>query len=236
MHSGCDIVRILITGGTSGIGKSLVELLSSNNEVIFTYKNNIKEKEILEKKYLVNGYYLDLESKDSINKLVNNINNIDVLINNAACALDNDFNLKSYEEFKKVIDTNLTGTYYLTKLLSKKINNNGSIIFITSTNGINTEYIESIDYDASKAGVISLMRNFANYLAPNIRVNAIAPGWVDTPMNENISDDFRKKEVEKILLGRFAKPIEIANVIIFLISKEASYINKTIIRVDGGLK
>ena len=229
-------MRILITGGTSGIGKSLVELLASNNEVIFTYKSNIKEKERLESKYLVSGYYLDLEDKDSIFNLVNKLDNIDVLINNAAIAIDNDYNLKTYEEFKKVIDTNLIGTYYLTKLISNKINKDGSIIFISSTNGIDTEYIESIDYDASKAGVISLMRNFANYLAPNIRVNAIAPGWVDTPMNENISDDFRKKEVEKILLGRFAKPIEIANVINFLISKEASYINKTIIRVDGGLK
>lgn len=227
-------MRILITGGTSGIGKSLVELLASNNEVIFTYKSNIKEKERLESKYLVSGYYLDLEDKDSIFNLVNKLDNIDVLINNAAIAIDNDYNLKTYEEFKKVIDTNLIGTYYLTKLISNKINKDGSIIFISSTNGIDTEYIESIDYDASKAGIISLMHNFANYLAPNIRVNIVAPGWVDTKMNESITKEFRKQEEDKILLKRFAKPEEIANVIKFLISKDASYINKTIIRVDGG--
>lgn len=229
-------MRILITGGTSGIGKSLVELLASNNEVIFTYKSNIKEKERLESKYLVSGYYLDLEDKDSIFNLVNKLDNIDVLINNAAIAIDNDYNLKTYEEFKKVIDTNLIGTYYLTKLISNKINKDGSIIFISSTNGIDTEYIESIDYDASKAGIISLMHNFAIYLAPNIRVNIVAPGWVDTKMNESITKKFRKQEEDKILLKRFAKPEEIANVIKFLISKDASYINKTIIRVDGGKK
>ena len=150
--------------------------------------------------------------------------------------MDNDFNLKTYEEFSKVVNTNLTGTYYLTKLLVKKINSGGEIIFVSSTNGVDTPYIESIDYDASKAGVISLMQNMANMLAPNLRVNAVAPGWVNTKMNETLSEEFKKAEEEKILLRRFANPEEIANVIEFLCSDNASYVNKTLIRVDGGLK
>ena len=148
--------------------------------------------------------------------------------------LDNSFEDKTYEEFKRVVDTNLTGTYYLTKLLSKKIANDGNILFISSTNGIDTPYIESIDYDASKAGVISLMHNFAKYLKP-IRVNTIAPGWVNTKMNASLYPKFKEAEERKILLKRFAKPEEISKVIKFVISRDASYINDTVIRVDGGV-
>lgn len=226
--------KVLITGATSGIGYATLKDLVKKYEVIFTYcYNEIKALEI-EDEYHIKGYHLDLENKESIEALVSNIDSLDVLINNAAVALDNSFEDKTYEEFSKVIGVNLTGTYYLTKLLSKKINKGGNILFISSTNGIDTTYIESIDYDASKAGVISLMHNFAKELAP-IRVNAIAPGWVDTEMNAFLGDKFRKAEEEKILLKRFASPKEISKVIDFVISDDASYINNTVIRVDGGV-
>ena len=226
--------KVLITGATSGIGYATLKDLVKKYEVIFTYcYNEIKALEI-EDEYHIKGYHLDLENKESIEALVSNIDSLDVLINNAAVALDNSFEDKTYEEFSKVIGVNLTGTYYLTKLLSKKINKGGNILFISSTNGIDTTYIESIDYDASKAGVISLMHNFAKELAP-IRVNAIAPGWVDTEMNASLGEKFRKAEEEKILLKRFASPKEISKVIDFVISDDASYINNTVIRVDGGV-
>ena len=228
--------KVLITGGTSGIGLATLSKLVLNYEVLFTYCSNETEALKLEKKYNIKGYRLDLNDKNSIEELVSKLDNIDILINNAGIALDNDFNLKTYEEFSEVVNTNLTGTYYLTKLLVKKINSGGEIIFVSSTNGVDTPYIESIDYDASKAGVISLMQNMANMLAPNLRVNAVAPGWVNTKMNETLSEEFKKVEEEKILLGRFADPEEIANVIEFLCSDNASYVNKTLIRVDGGLK
>lgn len=228
--------KVLITGGTSGIGLATLEKLVLNYEVVFTYCSDETKALKLEEKYNIKGYRLDLNDKNSIEELVSKLDNIDILINNAGIALDNDFNLKTYEEFSKVVNTNLTGTYYLTKLLVKKINSGGEIIFVSSTNGVDTPYIESIDYDASKAGVISLMQNMANMLAPNLRVNAVAPGWVNTKMNETLSEEFKKAEEEKILLGRFAEPEEIANVIEFLCSDNASYVNKTLIRVDGGLK
>jgi len=227
--------KVLITGATSGIGLSTLKRLVGDYEVIFTYYQKESVAKRLEDTYSIKGYYLDLNSKDSILKLCNEIDSIDILINNASISLDNDFSLKSYEEFSKVIQTNLVGTYYLTKLLSKKISKEGSIVFISSTNGIDTEYVESIDYDASKAGMISLMHNFSKALAP-IRVNTIAPGWVDTPVNASLTKEFRRREEDKILLGRFGSPEEIANVIFFLISEDASYINNTVIRVDGGIK
>ena len=228
--------KVLITGGTSGIGLATLEKLVLNYEALFTYCSNETKDLKLEEKYNIKGYRLDLNDKNSIEELVSKLDNIDILINNAGIALDNDFNLKTYEEFSEVVNTNLTGTYYLTKLLVKKINHGGEIIFVSSTNGVDTPYIESIDYDASKAGVLSLMQNMANMLAPNLRVNAVAPGWVNTKMNETLSEEFKKVEEEKILLGRFAEPEEIANVIEFLCSDNASYVNKTLIRVDGGLK
>lgn len=226
--------KVLITGGTSGIGYATLKELVDKYQVIFTYHHNEEKALEIINKYHIKGYYLDLGNKESIEKLVDSIDNIDILINNAAICSDNSFEDKTYMEFSKVVNVNLTGTYYLTKLLSKKINNSGNILFISSTNGIDTYYIESIDYDASKAGVISLMHNFAKELAP-IRVNAIAPGWVDTEMNASLGEKFKKAEEEKILLKRFASPKEISKVINFVISDDASYINDTVIRVDGGV-
>jgi len=227
--------KILITGGTSGIGYAVVKKLISNYEVIFTYYSN-KDKAIdIMSKYHIKGYYLDLSSKESIELLVSKIDNIDILINNASISIDNDLDCKSYEEFSKVINTNLVGTFYLTKMLKDKINDNGSIVFISSTNAYDTYYVEGIDYDASKSGIISLTHNFSESLSPRLRVNAVAPGWVNTPMNKLLSKEFRKKEEEKILLKRFAEPEEIANVLEFLISDKASYINNTVIRIDGGI-
>lgn len=226
--------KVIITGATSGIGYATLKDLVKKYEVIFTYCHNETKALEIEDEYHIKGYHLDLENKESIEALVSNIDSLDILINNAAVALDNAFEDKTYEEFSRTIQINLTGTYYLTKLLSKKMNKGGNILFISSTNGIDTPYIESIDYDASKAGVISLMHNFASVLAP-IRVNAIAPGWVDTEMNASLGEKFKKAEEEKILLKRFASPEEISKVIGFVISDEASYINKTVIRVDGGV-
>jgi len=138
---------------------------------------------------------------------------------------------KTYDDFKKVIDVNLNGTFLVTKYISKLMKS-GSIVNISSTNGIDTYYPESIDYDASKAGVISLTHNFAKTFAPKIRVNAICPGWVETDQTKELSTKQIKGIKKGILLKRFAKPEEIANVVFFVANE--SYINNAVIRVDGG--
>ena len=215
---------------------------------IITYNNNIDAAEKLnsyiKEKYKVNSefYKLDITDEESINSLVTSLkkeySNIDVLVNNAGIALDNLYTNKSKSEFLKVVTTNLVGTFLVTKAFSSWMYEckTGVIINISSNNSIDSYYSESIDYDASKAGINNMTHNFANILSPYIRVNAVCPGWIDTPMNDSLSDSFKEKETEKILLKRFASPIEIANLVYFLGSDEASYINDAIIKIDGGKK
>ena len=161
---------------------------------------------------------------------------IDVLVNNASIAKDNILELKTKEEFASVININLVGTFLVTKEVSKymKEERDGAIINVSSTNAIDSYYPYSMDYDASKAGVISLTMNFAVELSPYIRVNAVAPGWVNTDMNKEIDINYKKDLEEKILLNRFAEPTEVAKVIYFLASDDASYINGEVIKIDGG--
>ena len=110
----------------------------------------------------------------------------------------------------------------------------GVIINIASNSVFHHSYPEGLDYDASKAGLLSLNHSLALALAPNIRVIAICPGWVKTDMNKDLSKEYKEQILAKSLLKRFAEPEEIANVVGFLVSNEASYINDTIINVDGG--
>lgn len=239
---------VLVTGSSSGIGKEIAHVLAKDYDVILHYNSgekNIKElTEELDKKYNRNflAVKCDLTKEEEIDGMLDtiykNYKNIDILINNAAVAIDTTFEDKTKDNFIKILDTNLIAPFLLCKKIAPKMVNNkyGVIINISSTNGIDTPYIESTDYDASKAGLISLSKNLANYLAPYVRVNTICPGWVDTNMNKNLDKDFRKKEEEKILLNRFAKPSEIASLVEFLISDKASYINDSVIRIDGGIK
>lgn len=236
---------VLITGGSSGIGKETVYKFAKNGyDVIFTYNKSKETSKTIEKdiksSYNVNIYSIkcDISLENDVKSLANFVKEktkkIDVLVNNAGIAIDNLFEEKTVEEFKKVIDTNLVGTFSVIKYLGNLINDGGSIINISSTNAIDSYYIESIDYDASKIGIISLTHNLAKYYAPKIRVNCICPGWVDTLMNKDLSKEQKDSENKKILLNRFAKPSEIANVIYFIASDEGSYINDAIIKVDGG--
>lgn len=235
---------VLITGASSGIGSSSARIFASNNyNIIINYKSNDlkanKLKEELEDKYKIKVLLCktDISSEEDViamfNTIKENFETLDVIVNNAGISIDQPLEDKTSKEFSEILNTNLIGPFLVIKYGSKLMNK-GSIINVSSTNGIDTEYIESIDYDASKAGVISLTRNFANALAPNIRVNAVAPGWVNTEMTKDLFEEFKKEEEKKILLGRFAEADEIAKVIYFLSSEDASYINKTVIRVDGG--
>ena len=237
----------LITGASRGIGKAIAKgFAKANVDVIINYHKHEKEANELADE-LINDYDIrvlaikcDISKEDDVERMfriiIDEFGGLDILVNNAGICRDSLFEEKSINNFKRILDVNLIGTYLCSKhaasimLKSKK----GSIINIASTNAIDTYYPASCDYDASKAGVISLTHNMAREFSPFIRVNCVAPGWVKTDMVKGLSIDQINEESKKILLNRFAEPEEIAKVVIFLASSKASYVNDSIIRVDGG--
>ena len=242
-------MNVLVTGSSRGLGRSIIlEYAKNGNNVVINYNIALEEalklKDYVESTYHVKALVIhcDISKEEDIDSMIEEIYKefgyLDVLVNNASIALDQDFTLKTKEEFMKTIEVNLVGTYLLSKKIGLKMleRKSGSIINISSTNGIDTTYPESIDYDASKAGVISLNHNLANYFGPYIRVNTVCPGWINTDMSKDLDKEFLKKELDKIILGRFAEPKEIANLVYFLGTDKASYINDSIIRIDGGVK
>lgn len=238
---------VLITGASRGIGRSTAIKYAQNNyNVVINYNNSYdKARELGD--YLVSTYGIEVmivkadisnevEVKDMVDKVIIKFGNIDVLVNNASIAIDSDFISKDSNSFNEILNTNLVGTFLVSKEVSKymKDNRSGVIINVSSTNGIDSMYVESLEYDASKAGVISLTHNLAEYLKPYVRVNCVCPGWVNTDMNKDLDSSYIEQENKKIMLNRFAEPEEIANVIYFLATEGASYINNSIIKVDGG--
>ena len=238
---------VLITGSSRGIGRSTAIKYAQNNyNVVINYNNSYdKARELAD--YLVSAYGIEVmivkadvgnevEVKDMVDKVISKFGNIDVLVNNASIAIDSDFTCKDSNSFNEILNTNLVGTFLVSKEVSKymKDNRSGVIINVSSTNGIDSMYVESLEYDASKAGVISLTHNLAEYLKPYVRVNCVCPGWVNTDMNKDLDSSYIEQENKRIMLNRFAEPEEIANVIYFLATDEASYINNSVIKVDGG--
>jgi 3-oxoacyl-[acyl-carrier protein] reductase len=237
----------LVTGSSRGLGKAtIIELASRGCNVVINYVNSKEEANKL-RNYVVQNYKVNAlairadvskedEVKMMIEKIVSEFGKIDILVNNAAISIDNDFYDKTVDEFRRVLEVNLIGTYLVSKYVGDNMTNSkfGKIINVSSTNGIDTPYPSSIDYDASKAGVISLTHNLAFQFAPYVNVNVVASGWINTDATSDMSPAFRDNETDKIYLKRFAEPEEIAKVIAFLASDDASYINNAVIRVDGG--
>ncbi|MBQ6323414.1 MAG: 3-oxoacyl-ACP reductase FabG [Bacilli bacterium] len=237
----------LVTGSNRGIGASCVEEFAKLGvNVVINYCHHEEEAKNLEK-HIKETYQVDVltikcdvskedEVENMVNTIVDHFGGIDILVNNAGVSRDSLLLDKNIKEFKRILDVNLIGTYLCSKYVGKIMLNakQGKIINISSTNAFDTYYPESCDYDASKAGVVSLTHNLAREFAPFINVNCVAPGWVKTAMNKGLTYEQINAEKKKILLGRFAEAEEIAKVVVFLASSKSDYINDSIIRVDGG--
>lgn len=240
----------LVTGSAKGIGRAIIiELAKNNYDVVINYLNSEQEAFSLQEKILneFKVHCLAIKADVSIeeqvdamfNQIESELGSIDILINNAAIDLSSLFNLKNAQEFRKTFDVNVIGAFNCAKraLINMKSNEFGRIINISSTNGIDTNYPMSIDYDASKAALISLTHNLAIQGAPYVNVNAIAPGFIGTESElDGYDDEFLRKEQDKILLKRYGEPDEVAKLVRFLVSDDANYINNSIIRIDGGQK
>lgn len=238
---------VLITGASRGIGAATAKIFASHNyNVIINYNHSKEKAEILcqslEKKYQIKALPLkaDISNQKEIDSMLEEIKKknitIDCLINNAGIDRDSLFQDKTFQDFEMVLKTNLIGPFWLSKEIGLDMykRKQGKIVNIVSTNAFDTYYPCSADYDASKSGLISLTHNLAVELSPYVNVNAVAPGWTNTDMLNQLDKEYIEEEKKKILFHRFAEPEEIANVIYFLASEQASYINNEVIRVDGG--
>lgn len=238
---------VLVTGSSRGLGKSAIIKFAENGyNVVINYNNSEKVAYELQK-YIEDNFKVGVitvkadvgnenDVKEMFNIIIDKFGSIDVVVNNAAIAIDTIFEQKTVDNFNKILNTNLIGTFLVSKYASKYMleKKQGNIINISSTNGIDTYYPYSMDYDASKAGIISLTKNLSKELSPYIRVNCVCPGWITTDMNNSLDKEYMSKEITKINLKRFAEPKEIANVVYFLATDEASYVNGSVIVVDGG--
>lgn len=238
---------VLVTGSSRGIGRSIaIAFAKEDANVIINYKTSELDAEVA---YDIISSYgnqcmsikADVSNEDNVKNMIDEImgkfGRIDILVNNAGIAIDSEFEDKTTSNWKKTLNTNVVGPFLTSKYAGKKMIDQkyGKIINISSTNGINTLYPYSADYDASKAALINLTKNLAIQFAPYVNVNTVAPGWVDTDMNQNLPKSYLREEKEKILLKRFAEPEEISNVVLFLASDKARYITSEVITVSGGL-
>lgn len=238
---------VLITGASRGIGRTTAIMFAkSGYDIAFCYLKNeekaIAVKEEIEKlgaKCLCQRCDISNENDvaDFFSKTMKTFGKIDVLVNNAGISIDTIFSDKTVENFRKTLDVNLVGTFLLSKFVGEEMvkNKSGKIIILTSTNGINTYFPMCLDYDASKAGLISLTHNLAMQFAPYVNVNAVAPGFIATESEvSEMDDEFIKMEEDKVFLKRMGTEEDVANLILFLASDKANFINSEVIRVDGG--
>ena len=236
-------LNIILTGATGVIGNSIVDkLISAGSNILATGSNAEKLKKIKENYKNINVLKFDISDHDGINNFVENCskilnNKIDVLINNAGITQDNLSIRMKDEEWKRVIDINLSSTFLITKNVIKKMlrSKNGKIINITSVVG-HTGNIGQANYAASKAGIIAMSKSLAiEYGKKNIKVNCVSPGFIISNMTDQISEEHTDLLKSRISLNKFGKPEDVANTIAFLSSNLSEYITGETIHVNGGM-
>ena len=234
--------KVLITGATGGIGNSLVQKFYSQGSSIIATGTNEEKLDLLKKNYPnIQIKKFGLENHDQIENFIEtiygNLKGLDILINNAGITLDN-LSIKLTEEnWKKVLDINLTSSFLMCKFAIKKMlkNRYGKIINITSIVG-HTGNLGQSNYAASKAGVVAFSKSLAiEYARKNININCVSPGFIKTDMTDNINEDFKKVLISKIPSGDLGTGEDVSNCVAFLASDLAKYINGETIHVNGGM-
>ena len=234
--------KVLITGATGGIGKSLVEkFYNFGAKIIATGTREEKLNKLKEEfpKIKVEKFKLDNHSEIEkfIEKIDTQLGGLEILINNAGITLDNLSIRLTEENWKKVLDVNLTSSfltckYAIKKMLKKKY---GKIINITSIVG-HTGNLGQANYAASKAGIIAFSKSLAlEYAKKNININCVSPGFIKTDMTDAINDEFKKILISKIPSGDLGSAEDVSNCVAFLASDMANYINGETIHVNGGM-
>ena len=237
----------IVTGSARGIGKAIAAKLAGDGYNIIIIDacpiENSEETaaEIAKLGVKTKAYQCNVTNSEEVNKVVEEVNaefgSVDVLVNNAGITRDGLFVRMKEEDFDLVISVNLKGTYNFTRAVAPLMmkQRSGRIVSISSIVGIQGNAGQA-NYSASKAGVIGLTKSVARELAARgVTANAIAPGYVETPMTAVLSDKVKEAMLEAIPMKRYGQPEDIANTVAFLVSDQASYITGQVISVDGGM-
>ena len=236
-------LNIVLTGSTGVIGNSILHnLINAGSNVLATGTNEEKLKNIKDKYKNLNVLKFDISDHNNIDSFVEDCNKIlsnkiDILINNAGITQDNLSIRMKEEEWKRVIDINLTSTFLITKGVIKKMlkSKNGKIINVTSVVG-HSGNIGQTNYAASKAGIVAMSKSLAlEYGKKNIKVNCVSPGFILSDMTKKISDEHTDLLKSRISLNKFGEPVDVANTIAFLCSNLSDYITGETIHVNGGM-
>ncbi len=235
--------NIIVTGASGGIGNSIIEKLNQAEANILASGTRIEKLEELKGKYgNIKILKFDISQSDKVEEFIESATqelggSLDCIINNAGITQDNLAIRMSLEEWKKVINVNLTSTFLMSKSAIKKMlkNKSGKIVNITSVVG-HTGNLGQANYTASKAGIIAMSKSLAiEYAKKNININCISPGFIKTAMTDKIDDKFKESIISKIPSARLGEPDDIANAVLFLCSNQSSYINGETLHVNGGM-
>ena len=235
--------NIVVTGATGGIGNSIIEkLYNAGANILATGTKNEKLEELKKKFQNIQTIKFDISQTENLENFIDDATKklegkLDCLVNNAGVTQDNLAIRMSIEEWKKVIEINLTSTFLISKFAIKKMlkNKKGKIINITSVVG-HTGNLGQTNYTASKAGIVAMSKSLAiEYAKKNINVNCISPGFIKTAMTDKIDEKFKEVIISKIPSARLGEPEDVANAVIFLASSHSDYINGETLHVNGGM-
>ena len=234
--------NIIITGASGGIGNSIVKKLNECGANILASGTRTEKLEELKNKFNnIKILKFDISQSEKIEDFIENASNelggLDCIINNAGVTQDNLAIRMSLEEWKNVLNINLTSTFLMSKFAIKKMlkNKKGKIVNITSVVG-HTGNLGQANYTASKAGIVAMSKSLAiEYARKNININCISPGFIKTAMTDKIDEKFKDVIISKIPSGRLGAPEDIANAVLFLASAKSDYINGETLHVNGGM-
>jgi 3-oxoacyl-[acyl-carrier protein] reductase len=237
-YASLDGKRALITGAARGIGRAIAaQLKSAGAEILCCDLPGTSENEEVAREVGGTALYADVTKADDVEKLIADAGEVDILVNNAGITRDGLLARMSEEDWRAVIDVNLTSVYLMCHgaIRGMMKRRSGSIVNLSSVVGLHGNFGQS-NYAASKAGIVGFTKSFAREAGTRgVRVNAVAPGYIETRLTEVLPDEVKKKMLEATSLGRFGQPADIARAVHFLCSDEAAFITGEVLVVDGGM-
>ena len=235
--------NIIVTGATGGIGNSIIKKLNEHGANILASGTKSEKLEDLKRSFSnLKILKFDITQSEKIENFIDEATsqlggNLDCIVNNAGITKDNLAIRMSLDEWRNVIDINLTSTFLMCKFAIKKMlkNKRGKIINITSVVG-HSGNLGQVNYTASKAGIVAMSKSLAiEYAKKNININCISPGFIKTAMTDKIDEKFKEVIISKIPSARLGEPEDIANAVLFLGSDQSDYINGETLHVNGGM-